>query len=65
MFSMINWSNLYHQARQLWMLARADVERSGQALAVKWVRPEWPSATYAPRYATVRVDRQRPVRRPY
>ena len=65
MFSMINWSSLYHQARQLWTLFRADAERAGQTLAVKWVRPEWSNTTYAPRYATVRVDQPRPMRRPY
>ncbi len=67
MFSMINWSNAYWQARQLWTLVAADTQRLGRTLAetIDAARPEWDNARYAPRYATVRANPQRLTRRPY
>lgn len=57
MFSMINWVNSYWQARQIWTLVAADVQRLGHTvdLALGSLQPQWDSRRCAPQYATVRA----------
>ncbi|MCC6166276.1 MAG: hypothetical protein IT329_03525 [Caldilineaceae bacterium] len=65
MFSNIDWSNLYGQARQMWTLFAADTLQLGRTFnqVFEASRPQWNDQRYAPQYATVRVvSRRRPRR---
>jgi hypothetical protein len=64
MLSMINWTNTYWQARQIWTLVAADVQRLGRTvnLALESIQPQWDGQRYAPQYATVRAVSYRTIR---
>jgi hypothetical protein len=65
MFSTIHWATALWQVRQVWGFFIADLMRAGRDLqtALDSLQPAWDRRVYAPRYATVRVQRSPYTRR--